>query len=221
MTELELRRHFVETLAGYVGAKEGDERHRELIDLYNSLPVLPRGYQMTYTADWCVATAVAIGVKLGLEDIILPECSCTRQIAQYRALGRFMGDRNYVPQIADFIIYDWQDNGDPDHWGTVERVEGDRLTVIEGNMADKVDRRYLNIGDSRIYGYCLPDYASAASAAVRFEDVAEDAWYADAVSYCARQGLMLGTSESTFEPERSVTRAELAVVLQRLSQTQK
>lgn len=52
-----------------------------------------------------------------------------------------------------------------------------------------------------------------------FSDVAADAWYADAVEYVAQAGLMQGVGGGRFEPERPVTRAELAVVLQRLEET--
>jgi len=219
MTELELRKLFVDTLRGYLGAREGDARHRELIDYYNSMTVLPRGYKMTYTADWCVATAVAIGVKLGLEEIILPECSCSRQIIQYKSLDRFVEGPGFRPQIGDFIVYDWHDDNDPDHWGTVAEVEGDTLVIIEGNMGDRVDTRVISTDDPRIHGYCLPDYASKAAHEPEsrlFADVRNDAWYADAVAYCASLGLMVGTSGSTFEPERAVTRGELAAVVMRL-----
>ena len=214
MTELELRNKYVEGIKAYLGAIEGDDQHRELVDWYNRLEQLPRGYQMTYTADWCVATAVAVGVKLGLTDIILPECSCTRAIALYQAKGRFEKNRNFIPQMGDFLIYDWQSDTDPDHWGTVAEVRGNTLRIIEGNMADRVGYREVEIGDSRIYGYCLPDYASMAN----FADVSEDAWYAEAVHYCKMHGLMLGKGEGRFEPEASVTRAELAMVLMRLHQ---
>lgn len=52
---------------------------------------------------------------------------------------------------------------------------------------------------------------------VRFTDVARDAWYAEAVEYCAAQGLMIGNGEGTFEPNRPITRAELATVLMRMN----
>ena len=216
MTEQELRKVYVAELESYLGAREGDDRHRELIGLYNSLPVLPRGYRMTYTADWCVATAVAVAVKLGLTDIIHPECSCTRAMELYRAEGRFRKERDFVPQIGDFLIYDWEGNADPDHWGTVVRVTGRKILVIEGNMNDQVGYREVFIGDGRIYGYCLPDYGRLAKAG--FSDVAEDAWYAEAVEYCARRGLMQGRGNGLFVPEEPVTRAELAEVLMRLHQ---
>lgn len=51
----------------------------------------------------------------------------------------------------------------------------------------------------------------------RFTDVPRDAWYAEAVEYCAAQGLMIGNGDGTFEPDRTITRAELATVLMRMN----
>lgn len=50
----------------------------------------------------------------------------------------------------------------------------------------------------------------------RFDDVAEDAWYAEAVDYVTKLGLMVGTGDGKFNPDRTVTRAELAAVTARL-----
>ena len=50
----------------------------------------------------------------------------------------------------------------------------------------------------------------------KFTDVETSAWYAADVEYAAQLGLMLGVSDSTFSPERPVTRAELAAVISRL-----
>ncbi len=40
-----------------------------------------------------------------------------------------------------------------------------------------------------------------------FSDVPADAWYAEAVSYCADRGYVAGTSDTTFSPKMVVTRA--------------
>lgn len=55
---------------------------------------------------------------------------------------------------------------------------------------------------------------TSVSAVARFPDVPENAWYADAVSYCAEHGLMEGTGEG-FHPNGDMTRAMLAAVLYR------
>ncbi|MBS6366914.1 MAG: S-layer homology domain-containing protein [Clostridiales bacterium] len=50
-----------------------------------------------------------------------------------------------------------------------------------------------------------------------FTDVPADARYADAIQYCYQAGLISGTSATTFSPESSLTRAQLAVVLHRMA----
>ena len=44
-----------------------------------------------------------------------------------------------------------------------------------------------------------------------FSDVATDAWYAGAVEYVRDNGLMSGTSATTFAPEGTMTRAILSI----------
>ena len=57
--------------------------------------------------------------------------------------------------------------------------------------------------------------AQAVAAAGIFDDVADGAWYADAVGYVSENSLMNGTSETTFEPDGQMTRAMLVTVLWR------
>jgi len=49
-----------------------------------------------------------------------------------------------------------------------------------------------------------------------FKDVTPKKWYAGVVEEAARLGLMMGTGNGIFEPEKPVTRAELAAVAVRL-----
>lgn len=48
-----------------------------------------------------------------------------------------------------------------------------------------------------------------------YSDVAEDAWYADAVAYCQSNGLMSGISQSVFAPDEPASRAMLVAALYR------
>lgn len=50
-----------------------------------------------------------------------------------------------------------------------------------------------------------------------YQDVAQDAWYADHVAYCWEKELIDGVSSSTFAPDELVTRAVLAEALYRLA----
>lgn len=51
----------------------------------------------------------------------------------------------------------------------------------------------------------------------QFSDVAQGAWYADAVNYASSNNLMSGTSNTDFSPSGTMTRAMLATVLYRIA----
>lgn len=57
-----------------------------------------------------------------------------------------------------------------------------------------------------------------ASAAAPFEDVAEGRFYTDAIAWAAEKKLVLGVSETSFSPDRPVSRQEAATILHRFAQ---
>lgn len=167
-TEQELRQSVVNVMRGWLGYSEKNGKFRSIIDLYNTQQPLPRGYKVQYTDEWCAATVTAAGMKAGLSDIILGECSCSRMIALYQAVGRWMENDAYRPQPGDIIMYDWDDTGAgenkgaPEHVGIVAEVNGSTITIIEGNKGQAVATRTMAVNGRYIRGYCLPDYASKA-----------------------------------------------------------
>ena len=167
-TEQELRQSVVNVMRGWLGYSEKNGKFRSIIDLYNTQRPLPRGYKVQYTDEWCAATVTAAGMKAGLSDIILGECSCSRMIALYQAVGRWMENDAYRPQPGDIIMYDWDDTGAgenkgaPEHVGIVAEVNGNTLTIIEGNKGQAVATRTMAVNGRYIRGYCLPDYAGKA-----------------------------------------------------------
>ena len=54
-----------------------------------------------------------------------------------------------------------------------------------------------------------------ASSAASFTDAASDSWYSSAVAWAVENGIVNGTSDTTFYPDKSVTRQEIAAILQR------
>lgn len=71
---------------------------------------------------------------------------------------------------------------------------------------------------SMLLAFCMLLSCTLSAAAVEengFSDVPADAWYADAVVYCQENGLMSGTSATTFSPDDTMTRAMLVTVLYR------
>ena len=66
-----------------------------------------------------------------------------------------------------------------------------------------------------ILAFSLSVTSFAAVEDTGFSDVDADSWYADAVEYVRDNGLMSGTSATTFEPGGTMTRGMLATVLYR------
>lgn len=64
---------------------------------------------------------------------------------------------------------------------------------------------------------CIPAYAAVEDTG--FSDVVVDDWYTEFVVYCRDYGLMAGTSDTTFSPNTSTTRAMMATILYRLAGT--
>lgn len=62
-----------------------------------------------------------------------------------------------------------------------------------------------------VFALALP----AAAETGEFGDVEKNAWYAEAVRFCREKGLMSGVSDTRFEPEETLTRAQLAAILWR------
>lgn len=149
---------------GWLGCKESNGTHKKIIDVYNAHKPLARGYKVKYTDSWCATFVSACAIKVGYTDIIPLECSCNQMINGFKKIGRWCEDDAHVPSPGDVIFYDWQDKGvgdnkgSSDHVGIVEKVEGNIITVIEGNKSDAVGRRKLQVNGRYIRGYGLPKY---------------------------------------------------------------
>ncbi len=172
MTEQQLRQKVVNIAKAWHGCRESDGSHKPIIDLYNSHKPLARGYKVQYTTDeWCATFVSAVAVKAGLTGIMPTECSCSRMIELYKAAGRWKEADDYTPQPGDVMMYDWNDTGRgentgaPDHVGIVVSVTGKTIRVIEGNKGEAVAYRTMSVNGKYIRGYCLPNYASKATAA--------------------------------------------------------
>jgi len=170
MTEKQLRAKAVAQAVAWVGCKESNGTHKQIIDLYNSAKPLPRGYAVQYNDAWCATFVTAVGIAAGLSNIILRECGCQKMIELYKAAGRWQENDGYTPSAGDVVFYDWQDSGKgdntgySDHVGIVHSVTGNTIKVVEGNKNNAVEYRNLTVNGRYIRGYGLPDYASMATA---------------------------------------------------------
>ena len=169
MTESQIRQKVVATAKAWLGCKESDGSHRQIVDVYNSHRPLARGYALRYTDAWCAGFVSAVAIKCGLTDIMPTEVGVGNMIDLYRRLGRWKEQDSYVPSPADVIMYAWGDSGAGDcasgasHVGIVVSCDGKTITVIEGNKNNAVGYREIAVNGRYIRGFGLPDYASKAT----------------------------------------------------------
>ncbi len=161
---LNTRASMIEQAQAWVGRNEADGSFKSIIDTYNSHTPLARGYELKYTDEWCAGFVSAVAIATGNTDNIPLEVSCPRMIQIAQNMGIWQENDGYVPSPADIILYDWDDNGNgdntanPDHVGIVESVSDGVITVIEGNMSEKVGRRSLDVDGRYIRGFITPEY---------------------------------------------------------------
>lgn len=132
----------------YKGCKQGDKKHKEIIDGYNKMKKLPRGYKVKYNDSWCATFASYVMYKCNANNAPY-ECSVPKMWSKAKKNKQIVK----TPKIDDLIIYDWGNNGTLDHVGIIYKISGTRLYVIEGNKNEKCDTRIVNKNSSLIHGY--------------------------------------------------------------------
>ena len=78
------RSKLVKEAVSWLGCKEKDSRHRQIIDLYNARKPLPRCYPVKYTDAWCAAFVSAMAIRCGMTDIIPVECGCGEMVRLFQ-----------------------------------------------------------------------------------------------------------------------------------------
>lgn len=153
----------------WLGKNEADGSHKEIIDIYNRVKPLARGYKVKYTDSWCATFVSAVAIQCNATDIIPLECSCGRMIELAQKMGIWVEDDNYVPSPADIIMYHFKDSGVgdnknwPNHVGIVESVTNNDIKVIEGNIDNAVGYRNIKVGGKTIRGFICPKYKAETS----------------------------------------------------------
>ena len=164
MTEQQYRENIVLLAKSYIGTKENDKYHHQIIDYYNSITPLPVGYKMKYTDAWCAAFVSVIYFLANCAEIFPFECSCGRMLQEAIKMNIWIEDDSYHPKIGDCVLYDWQDSGKgddkgwPDHVGIVIDTTEYTFTVVEGNCNDSVDTRTISIDSLYIRGFISPNF---------------------------------------------------------------
>lgn len=152
----------------WLGSTKWGANHKKIIDGYNAVRPLPRGYAVQYGDDWCDTFVSFVAVKAGAKDLIGRECGVERHKDIFRSKGIWLG--LVRPRVGDVIIFNWSGNrgGWGNHIGYVASVAGDRITTIEGNTTvngqSTVAYRTYAWNSVYIQGYVRPKYAEGGQA---------------------------------------------------------
>ena len=94
------------------------------------------------------------------------------------------------------------------------------LVLSDDGAAERTSGQCIKKNDAlfvRVETTHLSIFVVMRDAALPFTDVADTAWYADAVQYAYERGLMTGVSESEFAPNGTATRGQIVTILWRLA----
>ena len=94
------------------------------------------------------------------------------------------------------------------------------LVLSDDGAAERTSGQCIKKNDAlfvRVETTHLSTFVVMRDAALPFTDVADTAWYADAVQYVYENGLMTGVSESEFGPDGTATRGQIVTILWRLA----
>lgn len=148
--------------ARWLGVKEGSREHGEILGIYNGIKPLPRGYAVKPTDPWCAAFASAAAVEAGAGERYPLECSCSKIVEGAKKMGIWMEADGHLPQIGDWVLYNWQadgagdDLGSPDHIGVVIGVENGEISAVEGNYDNAVKLRRFPVDWEKLRGFVCP-----------------------------------------------------------------
>ena len=149
--------------------------------------------------------------------------SCSMLLRWYREQGLIVPVEDV--KVGDIVLLNFHGGKDPEHCGlVVERhnnpIWGLNVDTIEGNTTPGSEGSQDNGGcvalkmrfPSSIVAVCRPQYKPEPE----ITDDITGHWAEESIRWCIEHGLMKGYPDGSFQPDKGVTRAELAAVIRRL-----
>lgn len=154
-----------------------------------------------------IAAATELGIVGGYEDgEFKPNNNVTRSefaVMLVRALGIYVGEH-------DTSFEDLEG-----HWSE-KSVEALRELDVIGGYEDGTFRPGNNITRAEVAAIISKTLAAETTAENKFADVDESSWSAPFINKVAGLGLVTGTADERFDPDKNTTRAEAVTILMRL-----
>ena len=216
-----LRDVFVRSAYEFVGTKEKSAEHQTIVDMYNAIVPLPRGYKVTVLDPWCAIFVSAMLSISGVLDLIpVAECSCTKMLTMFKMNPKYgtVVTEQTDPTMdmisyGDLIFYGPKASpvGESSHVGIVYAKHNYDIKTIEGNWRNSVYMRMRQCGTKVWDGV-------AAYVKIKFPDEVWQGELAAAKNWCVTEELIKG-DENGINWKEPVTLERLAVILHRLCTT--
>lgn len=196
------RQNMIDVALSFVGATEGSKSHKAIVDTYNKIEPLPRGYKLKDTDAWCAAFVSACAAISGNLDAIPAECGCPEMIKAFDKRKEYYSTAAPVPEVipGSIVFYDWNGDRVADHVGIVVKVpDNTSIQVCEGNYNNGVGLRHIGKLNKNILGYAFPAYA-----------VSVPAWKTEAIQFCKKWKISDGEN-----PDKPASRVEVMAMCER------
>lgn len=132
----------------FVGTRQGSTKHKKIVDTYNTIKPLPRGYKVKYTDNWCATFVSFILKSCGCKKNVF-ECGAERMKKKCDKLKKTLDD-NSKGKPDDIIFYDWNGDDWSDHVGIIYKVDKKYYYVVEGNKNRRVETRTISKKSNKI-----------------------------------------------------------------------
>lgn len=153
----------------YLGVKKYSTEYKKIYERYNNYrnkkQIASRPVPNFNPAwDWCALFVSSVLIEAGMGDKVPLEVSVGYMKEAGQRLGQWIGKGE--PRTGDIVIFD-NEKGQtwPDHVGFVNRVEGNTVITVEGNVSNpsQVKELYRKKSDRYIQGYIRPPYGSVSA----------------------------------------------------------
>ena len=117
-------------------------------------------YGFSSRVHWCACFTSYIAAECGcIQSGICPKDAGVEGWMNFYKKQHRWAPGNYIPHSGDFILFDFNGNGTPDHIGIVESCDGKTVHTIEGNSGNRCRRGAYTRGATSILGYGCPNYS--------------------------------------------------------------
>lgn len=110
-------------------------------------------YGFNSRVEWCACFVSWCANESGDLDKTIPKFSAVYDgMTWFKKYNKWKSS-NYIPNAGDIIFFDWEQDGNPDHVGIVEKVEDGKVYTVEGNSKDECRVKHYSQNYKSILGY--------------------------------------------------------------------